>query len=160
LRGVLRHDSDPHRGTKRMQSAAMVAAAAAFLAVGSVWWGRGRSTASGGSGAALLTNPTFTLVTDQAGQEPDPSLAPHGTSLVYAGRAAGNWDIYFQKIGEKTPVNLTSDSEADDTQPAFSPDGARIAFRSERDGGGIFVMDAAGGNVRRITNFGYDPAWS
>jgi Tol biopolymer transport system component len=58
------------------------------------------------------------------------------------------------------PVNLTKDSEADDTQPAFSPDGQRIAFRSERDGGGIFVMGASGESVRRVTDFGYHPAWS
>ena len=33
------------------------------------------------------------------------------------------------------------------TQPAFSPDGERIAFRSSRDGGGIFLMGATGESV-------------
>ena len=55
---------------------------------------------------------------------------------------------------------LTADSEAADTAPAFSPDGLRIAFRSERAGGGIFVMDATGESVRRLTDAGYDPRWS
>ena len=57
-------------------------------------------------------------------------------------------------------MNLTADSPAADTAPAFSPDGERIAFRSERDGGGIFVMGSTGESVKRLTDFGYDPAWS
>jgi len=55
---------------------------------------------------------------------------------------------------------LTAGSASDDRQPAFSPDGQRIAFRSERDGGGIFATDLAGRTVRRLAPFGYDPAWS
>jgi Tol biopolymer transport system component len=63
-------------------------------------------------------------------------------------------------VGGKNPVNLTKDSPAGDSQPAFSPDGERIAFRSGRNGGGIFVMGATGESVRRLTDFGYNPAWS
>ena len=58
------------------------------------------------------------------------------------------------------PFNLTKDSPADDTQPAFSPDGERIAFRSEREGGGIFLMGATGESVIRVSDLGYSPSWS
>ncbi|MBT5709613.1 hypothetical protein HOI71_01120, partial [Candidatus Poribacteria bacterium] len=48
--------------------------------------------------------------------------------------------------------------------PAWSPDGATIAFVSTRDGRGqIYVMDADGGDHRRLTTHpGTDaaPAWS
>src|SRR5262249_52669951 len=81
-----------------------------------------------------LKNATFTQLTDQSGPEYFPSLAPDGKSFVYASYASGNWDIYLQRVGGKNPINLTKDSPADDTQPAFSPDGERIAFRSEREG--------------------------
>jgi Tol biopolymer transport system component len=103
---------------------------------------------------------TFTQLTDQPGAKLFPSLSPDGKSLAYAAQAAGNWDIYFQRVGGRTVINLTRDCPADDTQPAFSPDGEQIAFRSQREGGGIFVMGATGESVRRLTDFGYNPAWS
>jgi Tol biopolymer transport system component/predicted Ser/Thr protein kinase len=88
------------------------------------------------------------------------SLAPDGRTIVYVSAALGNQDIYSLRVGGENPVNLTRDSPADDSQPAFSPAGDRIAFRSERDGGGIFVMGATGESVRRLTTFGFHPAWS
>ncbi|MEK6320929.1 MAG: hypothetical protein AABN33_04525, partial [Acidobacteriota bacterium] len=105
-------------------------------------------------------NASFTQLTDQAGPEYFPSLSPDGKSIVYASYASGNWDVYLQRVGGKNHTNLTKDSASDDTQPAFSPDGEGIAFRSERGGGGIFVMGATGESVKRLTDFGFNPAWS
>jgi Tol biopolymer transport system component len=79
---------------------------------------------------------------------------------VYAGRASGNWDIYLQRVGGQNATNLTADSTVDDTQPAFSPDGNFIAFRSERENGSLMVMGATGESPRHLTNFGYNPSWS
>lgn len=107
-----------------------------------------------------VANTTFTQLTDQAGPEYFPSLSPDGKSFVYASYATGNWDIYFQRVGGKNPLNLTKDSPVDDSQPAISPDGERIAFRSEREGGGIFVMGATGENVKRVSDLGHNPTWS
>jgi Tol biopolymer transport system component/predicted Ser/Thr protein kinase len=104
--------------------------------------------------------PTFMQLTDQPGPELYPSLSPDGKSFVYQGRAAGKWDIYLQRVGGRNPFNLTKDSGDDNTQPTFSPDGEHIAFRSEREGGGIFVSGASGENVKRLADFGYNPAWS
>ncbi len=109
---------------------------------------------------ALLRPPTFTQLTDLPGEEVYPSLSPDGTTFVFAGRAAGNWDIYLQRVGAKTIINLTKDSPVNDTEPAFSPDGQRIVFRSEREGGGIFLMGGLGESVKRLADFGYNPAWS
>jgi Tol biopolymer transport system component len=53
---------------------------------------------------------------------------------------------------------------ARDGSPAWSPDGSRLAFYSERDGNAeIYVMDADGGRVQRLTTAASDegyPAWS
>ena len=51
--------------------------------------------------------------------------------------------------------NLTS-NVAEDSTPAWSPDGSKIAFTSNRDGAGdIYLMDADGSDVVRLT---YTPA--
>lgn len=102
----------------------------------------------------------FTLLTDQTGVETQPSLSPDGRSLAFVKDNNGKQDIFLVRVGGRNAVNLTPDSTDDDTSPAFSPDGESIAFRSERSGGGIFVMGSTGESVRRVTDFGYTPAWS
>jgi len=102
----------------------------------------------------------FAAVTNEPGAELYPSLAPDGKRVAYADKASGNWDIHVRTVGSDESVNLTRDSAEDDTQPAFSPDGRRIAFRSDRQGGGIFVMSADGSGVTRVAGEGFNPAWS
>jgi len=102
----------------------------------------------------------FAQVTDNPGLEQTPRLSSDGETLIYAADASGNFDIYALRVGGHNATNLTADSKDDDLAPALSADGRRIAFRSERDGGGIFLMGATGESVRRLTDFGYDPTWS
>ena len=138
-------------------------AVAAIVALGRIpgrpGAGPGAGSSAGGRGAIAMAATQIKL-TDAPGEEVTPSLSPDGKFVVYASRAAGNMDIYVMRVGGRNPVNLTADSQADDTEPAFSPDGSRIAFRSERDGGGIFVMGATGESVVRLHDSGYRPAWS
>jgi Tol biopolymer transport system component len=102
----------------------------------------------------------FTHFTNQPGLELFPNCSPDGKTIAYASAAAGNWDIYIQRVGGHNPINLTADSPDDDSQPAFSPNGESIAFRSEREGGGIFMMGATGESAHRVSDFGFNPAWS
>ena len=102
----------------------------------------------------------FTRLTEEQGSEQRPSLSPDGKTLVYVAGPPGNRDIWSRRVGGRNPVDLTKDCPKDDTAPAFSPDGEKVAFRSECEGGGIFVMGASGESVRRVTDFGYNPAWS
>jgi Tol biopolymer transport system component len=102
----------------------------------------------------------FQQVTSQPGAEMFARVSADGQWIVYTGEGQGNRDIYLQRVGGQTPINLTADSPADDEQPAFSPDGDRIVFRSSRDGGGLFVMGRTGEGVRRVTRSGFNPDWS
>jgi len=102
----------------------------------------------------------FAQVTSLPGVEQFPSLSPDGEWVAYSAAESGNFDIYLQSTSGTLPICLTEGSTDDDDQPAFSPDGQRIAFRSSRDGGGIFVMGRTGEAVRRVTRSGFNPSWS
>jgi eukaryotic-like serine/threonine-protein kinase len=107
-----------------------------------------------------LTVINMMQVTEEADQDLFPSISSDAKTIVYASRASDNWDIYLQRIGGKNRINLTQDSKADNTQPAFSPDGERIVFRSEREGGGLFLMGSTGESILRLTDGGYNPVWA
>jgi TolB protein len=64
-----------------------------------------------------------------------------------------------------SPINQLTVTTTANLRPAWSPDAKRIAFqRSEADGQyHVYVMDADGGNVRRVTSGNVDdrhPAWN
>ena len=107
---------------------------------------------------------SFKKLTDRREWEQSPSLSLDGGTMVYAsttstGERFPGWDIYSQRVGGTTRQNLT-DSQGYDGQPAFSRDGHRIAFRSAREGGGLFLMGATGENVSRLSFQGFHPSWS
>jgi Tol biopolymer transport system component len=144
----------------RVALAAVLVAAAA----GAAWYLSG-----GGNGGAERTqlaslHATFRRLSAQPGVEQFPSLLPDGKWVLYSGQESGNRDIYLLSTSGQNPINLTADSPAEDDEPAASPDGERIAFRSSREGGGIFVMGRTGEGVRRLTptdvRDAYNPAWS
>jgi Tol biopolymer transport system component len=63
-------------------------------------------------------------------------------------------------------VNRTVDNKSDDRYASWSPDGRQIAFWSDRDGGGYYVMPSLGGAAQKITAtpgsswYHSPPAWS
>jgi serine/threonine protein kinase len=137
----------------RWALAAGLALAALGGMAGVAWRGSSPSVAPT---APLMTFSRLTLLDGVAQQ---PMISPDGKWVAYVSDASGNPDIYLQSTTGQTAINLTRDSPAADTMPAFSTDGEFIAFRSERDGGGLFVMGRTGESVRRLTKSGFQPAW-
>jgi serine/threonine protein kinase/Tol biopolymer transport system component len=113
-----------------------------------------------GVSSTPVLRPTFRQLTKLPGGEGNPSIAPDGESFVFVKRDGGDADLFLQRIDGTKPIPLTADCAQDDTDPEFSPDGRTIAYRSECGGGGIFVMGATGESSRRVSDFGYAPAWS
>ncbi|HEV7798847.1 MAG TPA: hypothetical protein VGO73_11855 [Pyrinomonadaceae bacterium] len=83
------------------------------------------------------------------------------------------FDIYTVNPDGSSPIRLTDDQghthnpdgPSYDFDQAWSPDGSKLAFTSNREGDSfeIFTMNADGSNVQRLTNNSIDegqPAWS
>ena len=107
-----------------------------------------------------------------------PSWAPDGKRIAFMSLRDGHiidvaptYEIYVMDADGGNPQNLTNNPN-DDRYPSWSPDSKRIVFVSERPGhfrsklgitSEIYVMDADGGNQRRLTenrqNDWY-PSWS
>jgi Tol biopolymer transport system component len=102
----------------------------------------------------------------------DPVWSPDGKSIAFSTDRDGNREIYVMNADGSSPRRLTNTGgrvddislHGLDADPAWSPDGKRIAFDSNRDGDyEIYVMDADGSGERNLTsNASLDalPAWS
>ena len=143
---------------RRLRGRTIAAVASALVAAAVVFFA-GRLSRPAPSLAALRPF-SFQPLTDMQGLQSQPTLSPDGKNVVYVGDADGRLALYLLRVGGRKPTLLTVGSTTDDWQPAFSPDGERIAFRSERDGGGIFLMSPTGESVKRLTDFGFNPTWS
>lgn len=90
-----------------------------------------------------------------------PAISSDGRMLAYASDRAsdGKLDLYIQRIRGGNPVRLTN-TGGDNFEPAFSPDGATLAYRSTQSGGGIYVVPAAGGEARLLAPGGRTPRYS
>jgi serine/threonine protein kinase len=135
-------------------------AAAAVVALGAIGWVAWRFWPHDKGEPSPWLTAYSSRITTFPGEERFASLSPDGKSVFYSRRVQGQWDIFWQRIGGSNATNLTEGYDANDDEPACSPNGTSVAFRSDRNGGGLFVMGASGENVRRIATFGHNPSWS
>ncbi len=111
------------------------------------------------------------LLSDKYGTAIDPAWSPDGRWIVFMSTQSGGKGLHLMDgqcmslpEGCGNHVVQLSQFGAYDGSPCWSPDGARIAFDSDRYrngyayGWGIYMMNADGSNVRLLTE-GVRPAW-
>ncbi len=100
----------------------------------------------------------------------DPRLSPDGRQVAYTVTALdakeddSDADVYLVSTEGGEHLRLTS-SKKEETSPRFSPDGAWIAFLSDRDGKKtqVYLLSRKGGEAVKFTDFKAsvsDLAWS
>ena len=123
-----------------------------------------------GTGVTQLTNSNGSTLYR------NPAWSPDRMRLAIECGMPNAWQICVMSIDGSGLRRLTDGAAAASSEsPGWSPDGARIAFHSNRDAGlagtppfrgsEIYVMDADGSNVRRLTvtapgRTTQNPAWS
>lgn len=112
--------------------------------------------------AAATPTPEPTPTATRPAVIPAPQVVPRSAlvgTIAYPVFNGNDFDIYLGRVDGSG----TSFYRAQASQPAFSPDGSRIAFHSwSGDSRGIVTMDVTGGNLTIVSNFVEDqlPTWT
>jgi outer membrane protein assembly factor BamB len=123
----------------------------AFMRKGRVW-----VIAADGSGERALTE-TLPYTADRP-----VAWMPDGRRILYWKHSKVGWDVWAVTPDGKEPTNLTRVEKGGCRSAAPSPDGKRIAFLRDNPPA-LYLMDADGGNQRRLTEQGFRdflPTWS
>ena len=100
-----------------------------------------------------------TRVTNDTGVTTNPAISSDGRLVAYVSDRGGtNTDLWVQQVDGGDPVQLTRDLPFC-RDPAFSPDGSKIAVSCGADVGTVYVVPTLGGLPRRIAE-GHWPQFS
>ena len=141
--------------TRTHRRAPLVLGVAAAAAAGLLLWKQWPV----GKGATPQLELARLTSEDELSQEP--TLSADGSLVAYASDEAepGNLDLWVKQVPNGASLRITR-TPVDEGTPAFSPDGHSIVFRSEKDGGGIYVIPAFGGEAKLLAAGGYMPRFS
>ena len=81
-----------------------------------------------------------------------PRISPDGSRLAFSSVGKSGWDILMFSVELNRMVSFPRFGGMN-LSPSWSPDGTKLALSSSRNGyPNIFLLDASGGNPRRLTS--------
>jgi TolB protein len=94
------------------------------------------------------------------GYNTSPDWSPRGSAIAFHTRVGGTPQLAVVDAAGGRPRVLTNRGSNED--PSWAPDGRHLVFASDRDGGGLFVIDVISGRTRQLLRGrGYGlPDWS
>lgn len=119
------------------------------------------------------TNPVN--LTPGAARGAEPAWSPDGSQIAFTGEVDGVWEVFVMQADGSNPVRLTDLRAAMPNsrywptayEPAWSPDGTRIAFSAtgEQADNTIWLMNADGSDLTQLTDDlpayqAWRPSWS
>jgi hypothetical protein len=156
---ALTHVSAPPLRRRRFYPWVVAAAAALAIALAPALWPHFHSRPVPASGEVATLPEAAVPAAVPADVETPAHRAPAIVPAAYIPSAANLGSAAFvRENGSEAVLRITkvNDEGAADFDARPSPDGAHVAFDSNRDGTrAVFVADADGGNVRRISGDGF-----
>jgi tricorn protease len=123
-----------------LQAPVLSATHLAFVSGGDIWVAPRPASAGAPVRAVRLTN--------GIGIEQAPSFSPDGQTIAFTGEYDGNTDVFTIPVTGGVPKRLTY-HPATDSAVGWSPDGAQVLFRSNRDAASryarLWQVSAGGG---------------
>ena len=148
-------------GNIQSQVDAFIPGQISWSANNKIWWTALNEEDGGGDDIRVwpvgVSGPTTELAMSNASGA-GLSVSPDGSRVAFGRDEWGTLHprekaIYRMQADGTGVVRLSGPAPASDSFPAWSPDGTKIAFVSNRDGNPeLYVMNADGSNQTRITN--------
>ena len=130
-------------------------------------WGTGMAIYSYDADALSPQTPKATVELPATPEDADdwvdtPDYSPDGTQIAYyqSGERDGGYQngIFVANADGTDPHAVVNRSDMSATNPKWSPDGTQIVF--DNNGSGVYVANADGSDLRRLTTSGDHPSWS
>jgi eukaryotic-like serine/threonine-protein kinase len=112
-----------------------------------------------GSSVSPPDSSQWVQLTNLSDESFDPALSPDGRILAFLRSTGGLAQLYVKLLPDGEPVQLTHDEIKIKLQPAFSPDGSRIAYGITEHNWETWVVPVLGGQPQLLLSNATGLSW-